>query len=1378
MRNQQQCSLTSRTSLVGSHFCRLMGVAFGLLVAGSAAAVGLSVVPPFLLEGVAPNLVITIDDSTSMQQTDAPDLYPPSGYSACLASPDVNKLYFDPDKVYAPGMRADGSVMDQQLWPDATRYPYRGVTCGASGQIDLSLNYQRSSTDICGRALTPGGGSAYYYRYNGSASYSRPVAGASITQDVCDTDPQNAECETVDCAIAHPNPDDHTPDACFVRHDLANSPAAEQNNFANWYTYYRTRWLTTKTIISRVMQTLNPRVRLTYQGVGEPLGFKPSDAMFQSLVGRFDTFANNREDFFDWLLNLTIDDVTYVTASHIRAGEFVRQGVSLADSIVDHKKAKNDAEAGSLAPSADNSCGIKCRNNFHLLMTDGYWQDRWGPGEEEPCGFSGCTPVDLWPKTAVGTDTTGQWIGVNQDGSNHILPTPDSAMIAKTEYVDYGVTDYTATDPLVKVFADDNIGMLADVAFRYWVQDLVTSGEGLNQVPRLITEQSDDPALSNNLAVEFWNPNNDPATWQHLRLYTIGLGVTGDVLYDASVDPFGTGTYNSGADTIQEDGFPGSETAVNSIAAGTTWVANSIPKATKIDDLYHAAINARGRYFNASDPESLLSSFSAVLDTVSADAENENVSNTSAVMNTANLAADSKAYQVTLSVIDWSGDLRAFDVALGTEKSGDCKGKPRGQLCQAVDSPRWSASAQMPDWDHRVIITRANGAAAKFRNGTYDSLSDTQKRGLLGCNPAPTWTDPGCINPSSLAAGSAEVTAAKARIDYLRGDSSNEPDAAGSLDFRERGTGANRNIIGDILGSNAVVVGPPGRVFTDPDYMTTYRNAAPYKDRDTLIYVGANDGMLHAFDAGTGAERFAYVPEMVYPLLARLTDPLYNSGGAAKTAFVDGPLAAADAKIEVGSTGTVAWRTVLVGSLGLGGQGIYALDVSDPRVSNIDEANPTRLPLWEFDDSFANATGTLHGRDLGYSLSPPVIVRIDSDLSEESSDPTWVALISNGYNNTSTSDPGEVACSPAATPCVSTVSQTGNAVLYVLNLTGSDTARIYAVMDTGVGTSADPAGQANPNGLSAVTAVDTDGDLIADLAYAGDLFGNLWRFDLTAASLGSPVRLFTATDGSGANSSTAGVPQPITTKVLVHRHPTGIGSLILFGTGQYLSDDDKSDLQVQTFYAIWDSLTPSSVANFSPPTRDQLFEQSFQQEATVESVATNGGTSEIVSKGRSSTNWPIDWSVKKGWYIDLKLGNTVEGERVVVAPQLRGNRVVFVSMIPEDCCSSGGLSWVNALDASDGSRLPTTPFDYNGDGGFDNKDMLSVKDPQTNAPIDVVGSSIRVMSDGGSGIYSGPSTMGIGDGGLMSIVADSEGDLIQLRESSALDWRNWVEIHR
>ena len=446
-------------------------------------------------------------------------------------------------------------------------------------------------------------------------------------------------------------------------------------------------------------------------------------------------------------------------------------------------------------------------------------------------------------------------------------------------------------------------------------------------------------------------------------------------------------------------------------------------------------------------------------------------------------------------------------------------------------------------------------------------------------------------------------------------------------------------MLGDIIGAGPVFVGPPNRLYTDNGYSQGDGQTAGFKEdhqgRIGVVYAGANDGMLHAFNAQTGDELFAYVPSLVFANLADLTEPEYGAQVSHKD-FVDGPIAEGDAFFDS------AWHSVLVGALGHGAQGVYAIDVTDPAVQ---QSSPGGLGLWEFSDR--------SDPDLGYVYGKPAIVRIPDPNG--GSAPRWVAVFGNGYNNTDTAGetPANCADDDPSTPC--TVSTSGDAVLYVLDIADGT---ILKKLDTGVGRADDPtttvATEKRANGLAQVTVVDADGDLVADFAYAGDLFGNLWKFDLTDLTT-QPKRIFVAKDASGN-------VQPITTAVAVARHPTGVGTLVFFGTGKLLGQSDVTDTQTQAFYGIWDY----GQATDSGPNRGDLQQQTFVGSATVRNA-----NNVAVSEARVTSANTVDWSTQKGWYIDLCPTDGTghcsaqTGERVTVAPQIQADRVVFVSLIPQ-----------------------------------------------------------------------------------------------------------------
>jgi len=1333
-----------------------------------AADIDISVMPAFLLEGVPPNLILTIDNSETMRLAYAPtelsDASDDESEGAELglrryASPDINKIYYDPTKTYVPPLNADGTSMAHADFDAANLYPYLAEVYGCPpNPLDLDTDYlvvrQDELKEDCGTWQSVVGVSrppfAYYELFdpyapsNSNCTLDTPQVDAP---DECFTrvrvgtpkDIRAAKCEPPNVTGRYDeflcSPRDNTP--LQDRDESLSAAELARRNFANWFVYYRTRALIVKTVLTHIMQTLHPRVRLTYQSTFYAGGFAPGMAGFDILGStRFAPYTSRQKGgFYDWLASMALGGTSNLIASHSRVGEFVKTDLAQADDIASYR-ANDDFAA--------NSCGVDCRANFHLMLTDGEWEDEFHPGFDYP-RYQDLPDVAPVLPCASGSDC---WIEENQDGKSR--PSfPEGPFN----------TDGARQVPegnLTRRYEDDVQGMLADAAFYYWATDLRSEP---NDVPPLIREPA--PSGDPSAAELFWHPKNDPANWQHLTLFTVGFGVDGDV---TPIEDATDGEYLDGADTrvrVSDEGFPcrvddDADGQCNGFGYEGGATSADISDASKHDDLFHAALNARGGYFSASDPAALLSSLSDVLETVSS-AALEQSSNASAAFNTGSLTAATRVYQALVDTTDWTGQLRAFRVSQGAEVAdGECPEVARGELCDALDQPYWEASEELPEPDDRVIVTRAGNVPTKFR-GTDEvigKLSLAQQRGLVCSADEPEL----CGLGERLESGDDGWDLAKYQIEYLRGEANPSDDYG----FRERA-----GLLGDIVNSNVVVLLPPSGAFVDDSYRT-FRNE--HEDRDDVVFVGANDGMLHAFAGDSGTELFAYVPEAIYGELGRLRDAAYGAG-VAKKAFVDGGIQIADVKLASG------WRTVLVGTLGLGAQGVYALDVTAP--TTVDETDPGALALWELTDASGSDT-SFDGNDMGFSFAPPAIVRIDPDLGDETG-PAWVALVSNGYNNTYQDATHDILghCTDgheAATNC--TVSTTGNAVLYVLNIDGSDAARIRAVLDTGEGVGDDPrldlddppSPSNRTNGLARVTAVDNDGDLIADVAYGGDLFGNVWRFDLVA--LDEPDLVFSAVDDDGS-------PQPITTKIAVARHPTGVGVLLLFGTGQYLNAGDKSDASkahVQSFYGIWDD--GSAGSNGAPSvTRDELLQQRFTHTATVD-----GASGGLASSGRVSTDNRIQWSgddASRGWYIDLVVDPDdadpdAEGERVVTPAQVRNGRVVFVSLIPGDCCDAGGTSWINVLDVADGSRLAMIPFDYNFDGVFNADDLLEIT--ERGETVNREGSSIRIETDGGTGIYSPPSLLGLGSGQVQGVVTDSEGDLVKLLESSALNWRNWQQI--
>lgn len=626
-----------------------------------------------------------------------------------------------------------------------------------------------------------------------------------------------------------------------------------------------------------------------------------------------------------------------------------------------------------------------------------------------------------------------------------------------------------------------------------------------------------------------------------------------------------------------------------------------------IDDLWHATLNGRGAMLNAKTPAAISAAFKSVLDNI----EGRLSSAAAVALNTGSISADTRIYQARFNSATWAGELLAFPI----NSDG------------SIGAELWNAGDLIPLEASRNIITYDGSNGTPFQWG---NLSATQKAAL-----------------NTDITGTTDTLGAD-RLAYLRGADSSEISNGGP--FRNRSA----SVLGDIVNSAPIYVASPAFRYSDS------LESAPYSSfqstnatRTPMVYTGANDGMLHGFDATTGVEKLAYVPNMIYDNLSRLTSPQYSH-----TYYVDGTPTIGDAFFSGG------WKTVLVGGLNAGGQGIYALDITNP-----DSFGGSNV-LWEFTDS-----------DLGYTFSRPNIVRMANGV--------WAAVFGNGYNNTEADG---------------NASSTGDAVLFIVNL---QTGAIIKKISTKTGTSDDPLGLSRPNAFATVTPIDSNGDAIVDAIYAGDLFGNVWKFDVSnsnpaswqsAFGAATPTPLFTACASATVPCPAADI-QPITSRMDVGRGPQGSGIMVYFGTGKYVGSDDISDSSTQTFYGILDRNTPIT-------DRSSLLQQKIIFEG---SIATQGGTTPPFDVRATTDN---SMTTESGWYLDLIPPSTVaEGERVVSDPILNAGRIIFTTLIPDTAaCSFGGQGWLMELDALSGSRLAYTPFDLTDDGKFTNDDLIELPD--------------------------------------------------------------------
>ncbi|MFH1984042.1 MAG: PilC/PilY family type IV pilus protein, partial [Pseudomonadota bacterium] len=842
-----------------------------------------------------------------------------------------------------------------------------------------------------------------------------------------------------------------------------------------------------------------------------------------------------------------------------------------------------------------------------------------------------------------------------------------------------GTIPFSGTPAKVSVydkgqFAGPGDNTLADVAMYYYEKDLSTG-------------------LTDNVPANKF----DIAPHQHMVTYGVSFGVKGTI--DPKLWPNCLPSTAPGEATISCPSWPSPDS-----------------EDKKIDDLYHAAVNGRGRYLSATNPGALVAALKEIIDEV-ADSKG---TGSSVSINAQELKEGTLLFQASYLTGSWRGDLVA---------------KKLNATTGAVETTEWSAAKKLAekDYDERYIITYNGTSGARFFNdGTTNELSTRQINLLLDRSAADT---------SALTA--AQQTEIVKLIAYLRGDGTNEGSIAGTYRTRARLDGPDAiGPIGDLVHSAPTHVG-------------------------SVVYVGANDGMLHAFDAATGEELWAYIPNLVMADLDVLADQTYPHNY-----YVDNSPYAANV-VNLSNQN----RTLLVSTLGKGGKGVFALDITDPRPGS--ESLAASIPQWEYPRQIMPGTETAFvDNDLGYGFSRAFVV--NSRLG-------WVVIMGNGYE-----------------------SVTGRAMLYVFDaFTGDRLAKI----DTGVG-GASP----NCNGLSTPVLIDPDADGKVDYVYAGDLLGNLWKFDLTGTTIAdwkvayknasnTPQPLFQAKNEQGWR-------QPITTKPDVMRHPvSGLGGyMVIFGTGRYVGNADFGDSSVQSFYGIWDWAGEWSAKSQDPK---ELYFGYFKPALTgadqfgllgytgkntddfivgavvngdsgargtivsVEEVSATDGTLTIknitgtgtfingdpltsgtttaaadgavaivkfrplsnlteaavgqnvtllrqnqiayVNKMRFMSDNTISWyrpgsavpagAIRHiGWYFDLPAAS----ERTIRDPLIRDGKAFMISSIPSDSpCSSGGTSVIHALDAGTGGRSASAVFDISGpegvpDGVIDEHDLVNI----------------------------------------------------------------------
>jgi type IV pilus assembly protein PilY1 len=606
-------------------------------------------------------------------------------------------------------------------------------------------------------------------------------------------------------------------------------------------------------------------------------------------------------------------------------------------------------------------------------------------------------------------------------------------------------------------------------------------------------------------------------------------------------------------------------------------------------------------------------------------------------------ANDTLAFTTHYNPLDWSGELRAVKLLpiSGTNPNG-------------IGAEIWKASTHLPAAEHRKIFTRSDTAAT--------TIPSTGKEFL--------WAN---LNPAQQTALTDNNTLVGQNVlNYIRGSAAQEISQGGK--YRDR-----------------------TRIDHAPSPLADSPSNTPYYVKDTkTVYLGANDGMLHAFDATNGQELFAYIPSALIPKLPALTRP-----GYAHAYYVDGEIAI--------TTRAQAGGNYLVSALGRGGKGLFGLDVSDP-------ANFTAAQVkWEINGAAPPAQcGTQPDLDnMGVVLGSPVIATLN--------DGNLYALVGNGYNS-----------------CYDRAS------LYIINIkTGTIARRLDLSNGSG--------------GLSTPAVLDKDGDGKADIAYAGDLQGQLWRFDLSAPDPGDWSISFGGTNKPMfAAKNSSGTAQPITAPPTIAINDAVIPAqtFVIFGTGRYISPSDKSDQQIQSWYGLIDSGNNSI-------TRSELIERKFNASG---SGTLPDGTATSLRAVEQQTDLG-DINNKRGWYIDFNLAGD-KGERVVSsalivhAPQGTVAEIPSIIPVDNDPCAAGGRGYINFVNAFTGSRVEFAFMDITGDGIVDSKDVMA--DGKYPSSID-----LQVGMPGNLNLVSAQNVTS-GTNGKISSVAKGLGDP---RHRGRVSWR-------
>lgn len=893
-----------------------------------------------------PNVLLTLDDSGSMASAYAPDSINNISTEARWMSARVNSMAYNPFELYVAPYSS--TLTGAKLTASFTSAYMSGFDTSLGGApVNLSTSYRPvfsfNPSDTTFNNVAELFQSSYIGGYAPQAAFIYSFytdLSPTNTLPTPGVDTPTSFVRRTTLPASCPGPTAITNNSCYIKVTI---PTAHRSNFAIWYSFYKTRNLAVASSTNIAFYELSPRYRVSWQTLTKCVNFNSADCQGYDNLTRANKLRR-------------LDDVAHKTSFYQYLARLpangntpLRRATELAGEFIKRTGIESPrANQLGISETGPDSVPINaCRANYHVLLTDGVWNG---------------TPNTI----SVG----------NADATGRTLGDLTTAYVPRAPYT------------------DSNTNSVADLAFSQWANDADTS------LGNSVTRHYADPDTN----TDYWDPKNDPATWQHMNTFAIGLGLGGFLAGQttaAGVLPVWGGSTYAGD-------YP-------ALKAGTqSWPTTVDGSEGNVADLWHAALNGRGEFFSADSPRAITEAFRGILARVAS----STTSSGQVATSSRRVGAGSLSFSVAYKTGSWHSTITANNVNTdGTE----------GTVAWTTDS---TLSSDSPA---RNLVTwqPSTGLARSF-----------------------TWTAFSAAEQLSLFNNDQDM------LNYLRGNRSNETTATTIKKFRQR-----KQLLGDVVGSEMIASAKTDQGF---GFLPPLAGGSSYRSfvnaKKSVVFAGANDGMLHAFSA-TGTELFGYIPSSALPKIKSLSlSPL------GWQPLVDGPLTLGD--IYVGG----AWKTVLVGGLGGGGSAVFGLDVTGVTQTSGSGTFTTSNVLFDVSDA-----------EMGYSFSKPVIGRTAAGQ--------WVAIWGNGYGGASR-----------------------RAYLFVYNFTTSTLSKI----DTGVGTAAEPNGLGSPAGVEF-----TAGNIVAVYAgdYRGNLWKfNLnasGAFDRANAT----TPFFQAKDGGGKIQPLTAAPE-------------------------------------------------------------------------------------------------------------------------------------------------------------------------------------------------------------------------------------------------------------